>query len=263
MQHGVLISTNGGTTWNATSTGLPANDTINGLTYDSTVRQLWAATAQGIYRSDDKGATWRAFNSGLSAKLSITTIQTADMAGGASGLVYAGTNHGFFLSHDDGAHWAASQESLQGTSISAIVVDFRSTNAATVYIGTPLGAFRSDDGGENWGGIAAGMPRGQAVYALLIAGANNTQLYAAANALYIFPGSSGGLSITRLLPLLLIAGLFFLLYMMASRSRRRNILHANLRFEPREDEVQEPSAPAATPASPTTPISPEEPRSGN
>ena len=210
-----------------------------------------------------KGATWRPFNSGLNTNLSINIIQTADVAGGANGLVYAGTNHGFFLSHDDGVHWAASQVSLQGTSISAIVVDFRSTNAATVYIGTPLGAFRSDDGGENWGGIAAGIPRGQAVYALLIAGVNNTQLYAAANAVYIFPGSSGGLSITRLLPLLLIAGLFFLLYMMASRSRRRTILHANNRFEPQEDEVPEPAAPAATPASPNAPTPVEEPREEN
>ena len=54
MQHDVLISTNDGTTWTATSTGLPANDAINGLTYDANTRQLWAATAQGIYRSDDK-----------------------------------------------------------------------------------------------------------------------------------------------------------------------------------------------------------------
>jgi photosystem II stability/assembly factor-like uncharacterized protein len=267
MQHGVLISTNDGTTWTSIHTGLPANDAINGLTFDSDTHQLWAATALGIYRSDDKGATWRAFNTGLPAHLSINTIQTADVAGGASGLVYAGTNHGFFLSHDSGAHWASSQESLQGTSISTIVVDFRSTNATTIYIGTPLGAFRSDDGGENWGGIAAGLPRGQAVYTLLIAGINNTQLYAAANAVYIFPGTSSGLSLTHLLPLLLIAALFFLLYMLTSRSRRRTMLHSNRRFEPEEDEEREEGepeaeAPTATPASPNAPTSAEEPREG-
>lgn len=265
MQHGVFVSTDDGASWTSARNDLPTDIAINGLTFDSNTHQLWAATTGGIYRSDDRGATWRAFNTGLPASLDISNIETADSDGGASGLIYAGTNRGFFLSHDSGAHWATSQESLQGINITAILIDFRSTNATTVYIGTNVGAFRSDDSGDHWGGIGAGLPRGQPVYALLIGGSGNSQLYASTNALYMFPGTSGGLSFTRLVPLLLIVALFFLLYSLMSRSRRRSLLQANRHYEPEGDAEDEPQTepPPTTPAPiMNVPPSAEEPREG-
>lgn len=246
LQHGVLVSNDGAATWTPASSGLPAGVAINALTFDSVTNQLWAATAQGIYRSDNGGAGWRVFNTGLPTNLSINDIQPADVAGGLSGLVYAATSHGVYLSQDGGAHWAASEESLQAISIYTVLVDFRSTNGATAYIGTNIGAFRSDDSGEDWGSVAAGLPRGEAVYALIIGGLNNSQLYAATNTdgVYIFPGTSNGLNIGHLWPLLLIAALFILLYALISRTRRRTLLQVNSQFEPREpEEPEEPEDP--------------------
>jgi ligand-binding sensor domain-containing protein len=265
LQHGVLVSTDSGTTWATAGTGLPASDAINGLTFDANTGQLWVATAQGIYRSDDRGASWRAFNTGLPASLSVNDIQPADVAGGLGSLIYAATNQGFFLSQDGGAYWAASEESLKAISIYTVQVDFRSTNATTVYIGTSVGAFRSDDSGENWGGIAAGLPRAEAVYALIIGGLNNSQLYAATNAdgIYIFPGTSNGINIGHLWPLLLIAALFIALYALISRTRRRTLLQVNRQFEPEEPEEAEEdegeSGPPPVRHAPTNPSSTEEP----
>src|SRR5579883_111058 len=253
-QHGVFVSNDGGTTWATASVGLPSDVAINGLTFDSITNQLWAATAQGIYRSDNGAASWRALNNGLPASLSINAVQPADVTGGLSGLVYAASDHEIFLSQDGGAHWAASEESLQAIHIYTVLADFRSTNGTTAYIGTNIGAFRSDDSGQDWGSIAAGLPRGEAVYALIIGGLNNSQLYAATDAdgVYIFPGTSNGLNIGHLWPLLLIAALFILLYALISRTRRRTLLQVNSRFEPREPE--EPEEPEENEIGPEPPV---------
>ena len=219
VHHGVLLSTDDGATWSTANNGLPTAAVINGLVFDSDHHQLWAATTLGIYRSDDKGTTWKAFNSGLPPGIVVNVIRVASMSGGPNGLVYAGTNHGFFRSTDAGLHWMPSEESLSGTSIYAILVDFR--YPSTVYIGTGAGAFRSDDSGQNWGGIGPGLPRGQSVYALILGGSSYSQLFAAVNDVYLYPGTSGGISLSRLIPLFLLLLMFYLLYRVVQRSRNR------------------------------------------
>jgi ligand-binding sensor domain-containing protein len=218
-RHGVLVSTNDGDTWSTANNGLPAAGAINGLVFDSDHHQLWAATALGVYRSDDKGITWKALNSGLPSGSVVNVVRIASMSGGPDGLVYAGTNHGFFRSSDSGIHWMPSEESLSGTNIHTILVDFR--YPSTLYIGTGVGAFRSDDKGQNWSSIGPGLPRGQSVYALILGATNYSQLYAAVNDVYLYPGTSGGLSLTRLVPLLLLLLMFYLLYRVAQRGRNR------------------------------------------
>lgn len=222
--YGVYISTNDGASWSAANTGLPTDDAVNSLTYDSIQHQLWAATDQGIYRSENRGVTWRAFNNGLPTNVIVNTVQVAGLSGGAQGLVFAGTSHGFYRSQDSGAHWMSSEESLFGTSIHIILIDFRS--ATTIYIGTDIGALRSDDNGQDWGEIGAGLPRGKPVYALKLGASDYSQLYAAADDVYLYPGSSSGLSFTHLLPILLVLVFFYLLYRIALRgmNRRRQAL---------------------------------------
>jgi ligand-binding sensor domain-containing protein len=223
-QHGVLISTDDGATWSTTARGLPSGDAINGLTFDSIQHQLWAATALGVFRSDDRGVTWRAFDNGLPANSFVNTVQVASLSGGAPGLVFAGTNHGIYHSPDSGSHWIGGDEALIGTSIHAILIDFRS--ATTIYIGTDIGALRSDDNGQDWSGIGPDLPRGKPVYALTLGGSNYSQIYAAVDDVYLYPGSSGGISFTHLLPVLLVLAFFYLLYRIALRGgkRRREVL---------------------------------------
>src|SRR5450759_3269906 len=190
-QHGVLKRNDDGNTWSAVNTGIPAGTVINALTFDSDKQQLWAATTSGIYRSDDRGASWGAFNTGLPASIVVYSVQPDTIVnGGTEGLIFAGTNHGFFFSQDAGAHWQTSQESLVGTNVRVVYVDFH--KPSTVFVGTDVGALRSDNSGQNWGEVGPGIPKDQPVYSLAWGTSDYSQLFAAADGVYRYPGTSGG-----------------------------------------------------------------------
>jgi photosystem II stability/assembly factor-like uncharacterized protein len=218
--HGVLKSVNNGVSWSAASADLPTGDTINNLIYDSDAHQLWAATDMGVYRSDNGGTSWQLLNSGIPVADVINTVLPANVSGGTRGLIYAGTNHGFYVSQDAGEHWASSHDSLAGTGIHAILIDYQ--QATTVYVATDLGALRSSDNGQTWGGISSGIPRNQAVYALAQGASGYSQLYAASRGIYFYPGNSGAFSVGRIIPILVILLFFYLLFLMVSRGRRRS-----------------------------------------
>jgi ligand-binding sensor domain-containing protein len=219
--HGVFMSTNGGDTWSSISNGLSSGLTINALTFDATNQQLWAATSLGVYRSNERGTTWQAYNNGLPVHVVVYSIQPDTIViGGTKGLIFAGTSHGFFYSQDAGADWKASSESLAGTDVRFIFVDFH--KPTTLYIGTSVGALRSDDSGQSWSGIAPGLPTDQPVYTLTWGAPNYSQLFAAANDVYLFPGTNSAFSPARLIALLIIALFFFALYRIATRRSRGN-----------------------------------------
>lgn len=218
--HGVLKSVNNGASWSNSSTGLPTEDTVNDLVYDSNTRQLWAATDMGVYQSGNGGTSWRLLNNGIPAADVINAVLPADASGGAGGLIYAGTNHGFYLSKDSGAHWSQSQDSLTGTGIHAILIDY--SQVSTVYVATDIGALRSLESGQTWSGISSGIPRDQAVYALAQGTSGYSQLYAASRGIYLYPGNGGAFSIGRIIPILVILLFFYLLFLLVSRGRRRS-----------------------------------------
>lgn len=222
--HGVFVSTNSGSTWQTANTGLPNNAAINGLTLDSNEHQLWAATSTGVFRTDDRTIGWQNFNNGLPSDVVAYTIQPAFISGGAQGLVFVGTNHGFYLSTVAGKLWSASQESLVKATIYTVLIDV--SQPTTIYVGTNLGAFRSNDNGQTWTGIASGIPRGQAVYALVEGNTGGSQLYAASNDVYEYPGTSGGFGWDRIIPIIVILLFFYLLYRLTrgSRKNRRELL---------------------------------------
>ncbi len=218
LHHEVFTSSDG-VQWKPSNTALPSGIAINELAYDSLQNRLWAATSQGVYRSDNGGA-WIALNNGLNIADGVTSIQAAANAGGPATLMYAGTRHGIFRSTDSGSHWGAAGQLLQGVAIRHILVDFRSANAATLYVGTSFGAFRSDDSGLNWRGVAGGLPEQTPVYALAIGANNASQLFVAVNNVYAYPGTGSGITPTRIITLLLVVLLFVLFFLIAQRSVR-------------------------------------------
>ena len=222
LHHGIFMSnTSDGIHWHSIRGTLPSTIAINELTFDSTQHRLWAATSLGVYGTENEGTTWNALSTGLPVSGGVTSLQPAASFDGATGLVYAGTQQGIFRSMDDGVHWAESGQVLQGVPIEHILIDYRSTNASTLYVGTRFGVFRSDDSGQNWSAAAAGFPRSTSVYALAIGADNASQLYAAANNVYLFPGYGSSINPTRVITLLLILLLFGLLALVAQRSARR------------------------------------------
>ena len=245
--HGIYVSDNGGTVWRTDTTGLPATVAINNVSFDALQHRLWLATSAGIYISDD-GVSWHEMNTGLPSGTDVTTVQPAASAGGDLALVYAGTTKGLYLSTDAGAHWT-SNTLLQGALIRAILVDYRSRNAATVYICTNVGVFRSDDSGQNWGGVGTGIPHDQVVYALVIGAKQASQLYAASNNVYLFPGnSSTGIDPTRLLSLLVVL-LFFgvLFYVVRHETRRYSKNDRKNRKSRQATQTEETTPPSSTP----------------
>ncbi|HLZ81415.1 MAG TPA: hypothetical protein VKP04_07260 [Ktedonobacteraceae bacterium] len=217
--HGVLTSRDDGNTWISTNTGLPPGVTINALTFDTDNQQLWAATNSGVYRSDDRAVNWQAFNTGLPASILVYSVQPDTIVqGGIKGLIFAGTDHGFFFSQDAGAHWTTGQESLVGTNVRTVYVDFN--KPATLFVGTDVGVLRSDNSGQNWGSVGPGIPKDQSVYAVMWGTSNYSQLFAAADDVYMYPGSSEGISFNRIIELLIIAVFFYALYRLVRRRRR-------------------------------------------
>jgi hypothetical protein len=55
---------------------------------------------------------------------------------------------------------------------------------------------------------------------LVQAGDNFNQLYAAVDAVYLYPGTSAGITPDRILPLILLAAFFFLLFRFSLRPRK-------------------------------------------
>ncbi|HET8913633.1 MAG TPA: hypothetical protein VFN23_19325 [Ktedonobacteraceae bacterium] len=221
-RHGVFSSHDDGRHWQvANGSGLPTAQPIRSLVYDPVLHQLWATTSTGFYRSSNNGGNWMVLTNGIPASLSFTTAVPAAASGGQENLVFGGTSHGIFYSQDDGAHWRKYQESLAGTTINQIMLDFRTPT--TVYLATSEGAFRSTDSAQNWQGVGPGLPRGRAVYALSLGGSDNNQLFAAVEDVYLYPGTSGGLDFTRVLTLLLIVLGFILFYLFVARIRRRAV----------------------------------------
>jgi ligand-binding sensor domain-containing protein len=218
--HGIFVTANDGSSWTAANRGLPTGILVNGLAFDFDQHQLWAATNLGIYRSSNAGMQWQALNTGLPPTIVVNTVLPAATSGGDQGLVFAGTNHGFFRSQDNGAQWLPSQESLYGTSVNAILIDYH--KVTTVYAGTGIGVLRSDDNGQNWSGIASGLPRDQAVEALAIGANGYNQLYAATNGIYLFPGNNSAFDPSQIFPILLILAFFFALYRFTLRGRKRS-----------------------------------------
>jgi ligand-binding sensor domain-containing protein len=220
----VFESTDDGTTWTTLSGGLPATINIFGLTFETAVHRLWAATSKGVYSYNLATSTWQAMNNGLPSNIQVYTVQSASNVGGAAGLIYVGTNQGFFRSVDAGGRWLQSTESLQRTRIHAVFVDFQ--QPTTVYVGTNIGVLESTDSGQDWGGVAPDFPSNQQVNAIQLGANGYTQLFVAANAVYYFPGTSGGLSTTNLIPIVIILILFYLLYRFTRRNQRRQQLQS-------------------------------------
>lgn len=242
--HGIWMSTDNGVTWTQISSGLPTG-TTNNLAYDPVQHRLWAVVSSAIYDADSQGHGWQRAMTGIPSQTAVNIVVPAADSGGPQGLLYVGTNHGFYRSQDDGVHWTVSNQDLYALNIYTLLIDFRGSNAASVYAGTSIGAFRSDDSGEDWRAIASGMPRGAPVYAMVIGAANDTQLYAASNDVYVYPGTSGGFTPANLLPWLIVLLLFGSLIFITSRNRRRRALRRQQRRQEDKDTSEEPPTGAA------------------
>ncbi len=143
---GLFLSTNNGASWQQVSS-IPAT-----FIYDliQTDNLMFAGTAKGVYKSENRGITWSLSNTGLSASAFGNSFAIA------GNVVLLGShNEGIFKSTDYGATWTGSSTGIPDYPYSYLPHNYP-TPYAMIYTGgnflagTIDGVFRSVNSGDSW-----------------------------------------------------------------------------------------------------------------
>lgn len=149
--HGVYKSTNGGDDWR------PANDGISDLGISdlkidpNDPTTIWAATINGLFRSQNAGASWAQIGSLPSEYYYMLALVPAHPAT----LYAARIARDLYKSTDDGEHWDRI-EFADGPYLNCIAIDPQTPT--TLYVGTSMGLFKTTDGGAEWITSDSGLP---------------------------------------------------------------------------------------------------------
>jgi photosystem II stability/assembly factor-like uncharacterized protein len=172
---GVIISHDGGTTWERTAGAELHKLAIVDLAADaSDAATAYAATWIGLYKTSNGGKNWSAL-SGLPQNLPIRAVAASphDPQQVLAGVEGAGV----YVSLDGGQSWQAGVAGLEpNTSLHDIVYDPASPNVvyASDYFS---GVYRSTNGGKTWAKINEGL-KVRAAMGLTVSG-NGQHLYVA------------------------------------------------------------------------------------
>jgi photosystem II stability/assembly factor-like uncharacterized protein len=136
--YGVLLSTNGGSSWTAINNGISYNP-VNSLVFLSST--LIAGTSgTGIYKSQNNGTSWVSSNIGIgNAKVNSLVNY--------GGVIIAGTfGAGVHKSNDGGNTWSEINNGIPNYDIVSV-----SVCGTTLFAGTyTSGLFKSTDSGNTW-----------------------------------------------------------------------------------------------------------------
>ncbi len=133
-------TTDGGQTWSPVAP-LPDQLSVIALLIDpANASFLYAATADGVFKSSDGAATW--------SRVLNTPSRCLAVAPANSAVLYAGAGDGVSATSDAGASWTGTKAGLIATSVRELLVNPRSRNE--LYARSGLKIFHSADGGGNW-----------------------------------------------------------------------------------------------------------------
>lgn len=153
---GVLLSTNGGDTWQSTGLQWDVSVYKRGyklLMHPANSNILFAVTNTGIYKTTDGGVSWSVKKSGSFTDLTFNTDNPS--------ILYAVTANTFYISSDAGESWNASATGLPASPNSdRIAIGVTAAHSDYVYLlygasvtsSHPgfLGLYRSVDGGQSF-----------------------------------------------------------------------------------------------------------------
>lgn len=150
----VLKSTNSGTSWNPTSSGLPFASVLEFVIDPTAPQILYAGTiSNGVFKTTNGGATWNPSNTGY-----IGTVRSMAMDPRNSAVLYIGVDAAdgnLFKSTDSGASWNAANTGFTSQNVRAVAVD--PFNSAVIYTATSGGMLRSTNSGANWQAFNNGL----------------------------------------------------------------------------------------------------------
>jgi photosystem II stability/assembly factor-like uncharacterized protein len=210
---GICVSTDGGRTWQASSTGMPPTAPTHILIDPASpagYRTLWAATVgHGVYRSSDDGRTWSPINKGITQPDALAWRLTLSPDGSLYALIARRSEDGgignsgdgaLYRSTDRGDHWSRLTLPAEANAPNGLAVDprdpkrlylalwARSTSKAVphpakaipghpeILNGEGGGIALSTDGGHTWHWV---LDRDRHVYDVTIDPRNPNTLYAA------------------------------------------------------------------------------------
>ena len=177
----IYKSTDGGTTWSSSNTGIPQAGLVYALAIDpKTPTTLYVGTASGVYKSTDSGSNWSASNSGIDSGDYVYSLAIDPKT---PSIIYAGTGNSaktgsgeVMKSTNSGATWIATGSQMGSTVINALAIDPNTTS--TIYAGTLTGGiFMSQNGGDSWLGINSSLGSAGSVNAVVINPTDTTILH--------------------------------------------------------------------------------------
>ncbi len=135
--HGVLYSTDRGSTWTTSDSGLITNSAqlAFGSIGDSV---LFAGTSLGLFFSTDTGRTWTQIDRKL-VQGSVHAVATYGKC------IVAGSDSGVFFSQDGGRTWEKRTDGMKMPFVSSLIWD-----SGTLSCGTGAWIYTSADSGRNW-----------------------------------------------------------------------------------------------------------------
>ena len=126
---GIFRTTNFGSYWDSSSSGLPNSSNILSLASDGHGNLYAGHSMLGVFYSSDDGMHWTARNADMDSQ----TIFSLTVA--PNGTVYAGGNRYIFSSNDQGVHWDTSLNTVySGDEVLALAAD----SAGDIFAGTFL-----------------------------------------------------------------------------------------------------------------------------
>ncbi|HVQ31844.1 MAG TPA: hypothetical protein VMV21_19765, partial [Vicinamibacteria bacterium] len=157
---GLLVSRDGGDSWEGQALGLAADATAVAFS-DRAPFILAAATALGVFRSDDEGRQFVQVSNGVSG----ATIASLSFLPGDPRVLFATTPIGLLRSSDTGQTWARYGSGLPFSDITglALASDGRGVFASDFQQG---GLYGSGDGGQTWSPLSTEGLKGDRVWAL-------------------------------------------------------------------------------------------------
>ena len=192
--NGIMRSEDSGNTWRIT-TGWDVTE-IQDIAVDPQMpAHVYAATAYGVWASDNQGESWRAINEGLNPAFTqaveVDFSQSGLILVGGEGGLFRSTNrgqrwnhvgpfnvairdvqqsavlpilwlagtedHGVLISTDRGEHWQAVEGALADETIYAVALDPTDIRRMAAA-GYRTGVFVSNDGGMTFSQRTAGLP---------------------------------------------------------------------------------------------------------